>query len=210
LRDERRERGGQHDAQDERQDDDRDLDGRRDDDPQQGDRDEQAPAPLAETVEPDRHQRVRRQRRFGLDAEHGDERPADGQREGNDRDRDEQADDAAEGRTGRQCDQRDRRMDVDGLVVDHRGQELALDEGQDRDQDEEHDRRGRSDRPQRDEHDEDGRHQPADVRDEAPEEDDDGKRRRQGDTEDDQEDPDGDPVERGDDGRAAKVATDAL
>ena len=67
-------------------------------------------------------------------------RAGDGQREGDDRDRREQADDPGEGGPGRQRDERDRRMDVDGLVVDDRRQELALDEVEDPDQDEQDDR----------------------------------------------------------------------
>ena len=47
-----------------------------------------------------------------------------------------------QGRPGRQRDERDRRMDMDRPVIDDRGQELALDDVEDRDQDQQDDGRG--------------------------------------------------------------------
>ena len=60
----------------------------------------------------------------------------DGEHEGDDRDRGEETDDPGQGRPRRQGDEHDRRVDVDRPVIDDRRQELALDDVEDRDQDE--------------------------------------------------------------------------
>ena len=94
-----------------------------------------------------------------------------------------------DGRPGRQRDEDDGRMDVDRLVVDDRGQELALDEVEDRDQDEEDDRGRCPGRAERHDQQQDRRDEPADVRDEPAEEDDHRQRRRVRHPEDRQEEP---------------------
>ena len=129
---ERRERRRQDDAEHERHDHDRDLDGGRDDDGEQADRRRagassigragrarSARAPFAAWSRASARRRGRTRRA-----------PDDGQREGDDRDGREQADDPGQRGARRQGDEHERRMDVDRLVVDDRGQELALDERQ--------------------------------------------------------------------------------
>ena len=101
-------------------------------------------------------------------------------------------------------------MDVHGLVIDDRRDELALDDVQDRDQDQQDQGGGRSLRCESDDQQDDRRHQAADVRDEPPEEDDDRERTGQGHAKEDQEESLHGAVERGDDRGPAQVAADPL
>ena len=101
-------------------------------------------------------------------------------------------------------------MDVHGLVIDDRRDELALDDVQDRDQDQQDQGGGRSLRCDGDDQQDDRRHQAADVRDEPPEEHDDRERAGQGHTEEDQEESFRGAVERGDHRGPTQVAADPL
>ena len=207
----RRECRREDDPQDERDDDDRYLDGGGDGNAEKRQRDEQPPAELPEPVEPDRDDRVRiGQTAFRFDTQHRDRCVSHGQDEGDHGDRREQPDDPGQCGPRREGDQCERRMDVHGLVIDDRREELALDDVQDRDQDQQDQGGGRSLRCDGDDQEDDRRHQPADVRDEPAKEDDDRERAGQGHAKEDQEESLRGTVERGDDGGPAQVSADPL
>ena len=130
--------------------------------------------------------------------------------EGDHGDGDEEPGHPAYGGTGRQGDEDEGRMDVDGPPVHDRHEDVPLEHVHDRDEDEEDDgcpevlvgeRHGQQD--ERREH-------PADVGDEAGEEDEDRQRPGQGHAEDDEEEEVADRVAAGDDGRTPEVAADPL
>ena len=176
----------------------------RDDDDQR----EESHAPLGEPIEPTRNEVGRLVFRARIeDREQG---TPDSQHDGNQGDRNEEADDARNRRAGRQRDQDERRMDADGLAVDDRAQDVAVDDVHDRDPDQQQDDRTDALRRQRHE-DEDGRgDEPADIRDEPADEDHDGQRSRKRNAEQGQVDEVTDPLDRGQHRHATQVASDPL
>ncbi len=117
-----------------------------------------------------------------------DERPCHGRDEGHDRDGHEQPDDPGDRRTGRQRDEHDRRVDVDGRAVHDRPDQVVEDHVRDRDEDEQDDRGLGSHRGVRDQQHDDRRHETTDVGDEPTEEHEHRERRGQRDTEEEHED----------------------
>ena len=188
------------DGRDERDEPDRDH---ADDDQR-----EEAHAPLGKPIEPTRNEVGRLVFRARIeDREQG---TPDSQHDGNQGDRNEEADDARNRRAGRQRDQDERRMDADGLAVDDRAQDVAVEDVHDRDPDQQQDDRTDALRRQRHE-DEDGRgDEPADVRDEPADEDHDGQRSGKRHPEQGEEDEVADPLDRGQHPHATQVASDPL
>ena len=106
------------------------------------DGDQDPPAPGRDAIEPGRHQGGELRPRPGIEDRDG--RARDGEHDGGDRHRGEQADDARELVACRQDDEDHRRVDVDALAVDRRPDAVAQDRVADPDQ---HEQRDHGDRP---------------------------------------------------------------
>ena len=200
----RRENNSENDRHRDGRNEQHDLDG----DQRQDDQSQESHAPLGEPIEPTRNEVGRLV--FRARIEDREQRTPDSQHDGNQGDRNEEPDDARNRRAGRQRDQDERRMHADGLAVDDRAQDVAVDDVDDRDPDQEQDDRTDALRRQRHE-DEDGRgDEPADIGDEPTDEDHDGQRRRKRNAEQGQVDEVTDRLDRGEHRHATQVASNPL
>ena len=133
----RRDAGGDHRRDDDRDDDQRHLSDQKDQDAHDADDRQRPPAPLGDPIEPSGHHAavvaLGRLQQF-------QHRPADGDNEGDDRQGRKEADHAGHVTRDGERDQDHGRMQVDGMAVDDRAQELVLEHGGDAQQHEQDDR----------------------------------------------------------------------
>ena len=160
-----------------------------------------------DAIEPGRHERGELRSRSGI--EDRDRGARDGEHDGRDRDRSEQADDPRQLVAGRQHDQDHRRVDVHALAVHGGPDAVAEDRVADRDQDEQRDHGPAPERGVRDEQDDPGGDEAAEVRDVAAEEREHRQRQRQRHAEHHHEHVVGHRDHRREDRGAAQVAADA-